>query len=66
MVSLFVFREDFIFPTIQMEAVDKVSSEVDKVITKFSAISEHANTLLSAEQASLEMLKATLLERNSR
>lgn len=49
-----------------MEAVDKVSSEVDKVITKFSAISEHASKVLSAEQSSLEMLKATLLERNWR
>lgn len=46
-----------------MEAVDKVSSEVDKVINKFSAISEHASKVLSAEQSSLELLKATLLER---
>lgn len=48
-----------------MEAVDKVGQEVDKVITKFTAISEHASKLLSAEQASLELLKATLLERKS-
>lgn len=46
-----------------MEAVDKVSAEVDKVITKFGAISEHASKVLSAEQTSLELLKATLLER---
>lgn len=46
-----------------MEAVDKVSSEVEKVITKFTAISEHSSKLISNEISSLELLKATLLER---
>jgi hypothetical protein len=46
-----------------MEAVDKVSVEVEKVLTKFSAISDHSSKLISNEINSLELLKSTLLER---
>lgn len=46
-----------------MDAVEKVSSEVEKVITKFTAISEHSSKLLSNEINSLEHLKSILLER---
>lgn len=46
-----------------MEAVEKVSSEIDKVITKFSAISDHSAKLIKNEIANLEMLRSTLLER---
>ncbi|CRK87175.1 CLUMA_CG000983, isoform A [Clunio marinus] len=45
-----------------MEAVEKVSSEVDKVITKFTAISEHSSKLISNEISSLELLKSSLLD----
>lgn len=48
-----------------MEAVEKVSTEIDKVITKFSAISEHSARLIKNEIASLELLRSTLLERKS-
>lgn len=41
-----------------MEAVEKVASEVDKVITKFTAISDHSSKLISDEIASLEFLKS--------
>lgn len=46
-----------------MDAVDKVSSEVEKVITKFSAISDHSSKLIANEINSLELLKSSLLER---
>lgn len=46
-----------------MEAVEKVSSEIDKVITKFSAISDHSAKLIGNEIQALELLRATLLER---
>lgn len=46
-----------------MEAVEKVTSEVDKVITKFTAISDHSSKLIANEITSLELLRATLLER---
>ena len=46
-----------------MEAVDKVSSEVEKVLTKFKAISDHSNKLITNEINSLELLKSSLLER---
>lgn len=46
-----------------MEAVDKVSFEVDKVIMKFSAISDHSSKLISSEINSLELLKSSLLDR---
>lgn len=47
----------------KMEAVEKVSSEVEKVLTKFSAISDHSRTLISNEINSIEHLKSSLLER---
>jgi hypothetical protein len=46
-----------------MEAVEKVASEVEKVLTKFSAISDHSSKLISNEISSLELLKSSLLER---
>jgi hypothetical protein len=46
-----------------MEAVEKVTSEVDKVITKFTAISEHSSKLIANEISSLELLKSSLAER---
>lgn len=49
-----------------MEAIEKVSAEIEKVITKFSAINDHSNKVLSDEVVSLQMLKETLDERKQR
>jgi hypothetical protein len=46
-----------------MEAVEKVSSEVEKVLMKFTAISDHSSKLISNEINTLELLKSSLLER---
>lgn len=48
---------------VNMEAVDKVSSEIEKVITKFSAISDHSSKLIANEIESLMGLKSLLEER---
>lgn len=44
------------------EKIDKVYAEVDKVITKFTGISEHATKLIQNEISSLEQLRSTLAE----
>lgn len=46
-----------------MDAVEKVSTEIDKVITKFTAISDHSSKLINNEISALELLKSSLLER---
>lgn len=46
-----------------MDAVDKVSIEIDKVVTKFTAISDHSSKLITNEIIALELLKSSLLER---
>lgn len=46
-----------------MEAIEKVEFEVEKVLSKFTAISEHSSNLIQNEVNSIEMLKSTLLER---
>lgn len=46
-----------------MEAIDKVSAEIEKVITKFSAINEHSSKLLSNEIVSLQIMRESLAER---
>lgn len=46
-----------------MEAIDKVSAEIEKVITKFSAINDHSSKVLSDEVVSLQILKESLAER---
>lgn len=45
-----------------MEAIEKVQSEIEKVITKFSAISDHTSQLIENEIESLSSLKNSLLE----
>ncbi|CAG9797968.1 unnamed protein product [Chironomus riparius] len=45
-----------------MEAIEKVSAEIEKVITKFSAINEHSSKLIQNEIIALENMKATLEE----
>ena len=47
-----------------MDAVEKVEFEVDKVLTKFTAISDHSSKLIGNEINAIELLKSTLLERN--
>jgi hypothetical protein len=49
-----------------MEAIEKVQFEVEKVITKFTAISEHTSQLIGNEIESLELLKNSLLESNNK
>lgn len=44
------------------EKIDKVFAEVEKVITKFTGISEHATKLIQNEIASLDQLRTTLSE----
>lgn len=46
-----------------MEAIEKVSAEIEKVITKFSAINDHSSKVLSDEIVSLQILKESLAER---
>jgi hypothetical protein len=46
-----------------MEAIEKVSAEIEKVITKFSAINDHSSKVLSDEVVSLQILKESLAER---
>lgn len=46
-----------------MEAIEKVSAEIEKVIIKFSAINEHASKLIANEISALENLRKTLEER---
>lgn len=48
-----------------MEAIEKVSSEIEKVITKFSAINDHSSRILSDEVVSLQILKESLAERKN-
>lgn len=43
-----------------MEAIEKVSAEIEKVITKFSAINEHSSKLIQNEINALESIKSTL------
>ncbi|XP_070509226.1 E3 ubiquitin-protein ligase RMND5A isoform X2 [Chironomus tepperi] len=45
-----------------MEAIEKVSAEIEKVITKFSAINDHSTKLIQNEINALENIKATLEE----
>lgn len=44
------------------EKIDKVYAEIDKVITKFTAMSEHSSKLMKSEISSLELLKSSLAE----
>jgi hypothetical protein len=43
--------------------IEKVNSEIEKVITKFTAINKHSSELIANEISSLENLRATLMER---
>lgn len=44
------------------EKIDKVYAEIDKVITKFSAMSEHSSRLMKNEISSLELLKSSFAD----
>lgn len=46
-----------------MEAIEKVSAEIEKVITKFSAINQHSSNLLKNEILSLQLMRESLAER---
>ncbi|KAG5674787.1 hypothetical protein PVAND_004735 [Polypedilum vanderplanki] len=48
-----------------MEAIEKVSTEVEKVITKFTAINEHSSKLIQNEINALEAIKTALQEQSS-
>lgn len=56
----FLLCEKQILFSISFMECDKVINEVDKVITKFSAISEHASKVISSEIHFLGQLKDEL------
>lgn len=46
-----------------MDAIDKVSAEIEKVITKFSAINHHSCNLLKNEIIQMQIMRESLCER---
>lgn len=45
-----------------MESIEKVEVEIQKVLTKFLTISDHASKLISNEINSFELLKSSLMD----
>jgi hypothetical protein len=50
----------------EKEAVDKVLAEIEKVITKFTAINEHSSKLIANEISTLNNIKNNIFQENGK